>query len=108
MLAMDDVLNTLNSQTDQVAARTSTVGREGLKRDLRRVTDEHKALTAHTNDMTEQLKSTLQKWNEFDALYNDLVQWLESTAQSLRVATEPAVDLETKIGKVTKVKVGLT
>lgn len=103
---MDDLLSTLNGQTDQVAARTSTVGREALKRDQRRINDEHKALTTHTADMAEQLKSALQKWNEFDALYNDLIQWLESMAQAMRVAIEPAVDLEAKIGKVAKVKVG--
>jgi len=103
--AMDDMLRMLSSQTDQVASRTSAVGREALKRDLRRVSDENEMLTTQLSNLMEQLQFTMSKWNEFETLYSNLIQWLESLGQDIRALSESTVDLETKLGKVSHVKV---
>jgi len=105
---LDGTLNTLSDQTDQVAVRTSTIGRETLKRDLRRITDDHQAVSANAKELVEQLQTSLQKWAEFESSHNSFTAWLESAMHIVRSASEMTADLDSKLEQVRRLKVDFT
>jgi len=106
MAALDDTLSMLRDQTDQVAVRASAIGQESLRRDLRRISDDHQAVTANAKELVEQLQLLLQKWEEFESSYSSFSLWLETTTNTVRNAGELAANLSAKLQHVSTLKVG--
>jgi len=106
MAALDDTLNMLRDQTDQVAVRTSAIGQESLRRDLRRISDDHQDVTTDAKELVEQLQMLLQKWAEFESSYSSFNLWLETTTNTVRNAGELAANLCAKLQQVSTFKVG--
>jgi len=106
MSVLCESVNSLSEETDQVAVRTSAVGRESLKRDLRRICDDHQAVSTNGKELLEQLKTLLQKWTEFELSYGSFTSWLETAMQGIRNASEMTASLDAKLEHVNRVKVG--
>jgi len=107
MAKLDDMLKTLNDQTDCVAVRTSAVGQESLKRDVRRVFYDHQTVLTTAQELVKQLQLLLQRWAEFESLRDSFTSWLETAMHNVRSANEMVADLDAKLEQVTRVKVSL-
>ena len=106
MSPFHDSLNSLSEMTDQVAVQTSVVGRETLKRDLRRISGDYQAVSTNAQELLEQLQTLLQKWTDFELSHGSFTSWLETAVQTVRNASEMSASLDAKVEQVNTVKVG--